>query len=525
MKKYTKSIVAGLLLLASCRMPQKESFSYEPEGECYAIPRLESIVIDGHGDDWQGRGSTGTLHVDYTGKWLPAGDFSVTFHLGWNDTALLVMAQVADDTVMRSGITNKKGESIEFFLLDKKGGKNKIQYVIQLKDSLSAAPVEVTCWDHRGSRKLAGTAMNISVAASLTPDGYCVETAIPFRYVGITASTDQEVGFEIKANDVEKNEPSATELSWSPLRDAYLNNFACQRLRLTENEAPPIETFVKAFILDRDTAKVIVYAPREKAGCHVTLRDTVTVFAMGELKAGGDFSKAEFSFPVKDSMYYPMAVFTGNSLAGVIDLCIANMEFNKKERYPHEEYVRLLLRRQSLHPAPPRPILFIGHSMLRYWHTFDDDMEGFPAINRAFGGSRAEQTVFWYDKLVKPYHPRAIVYFEGANDYKTGVPVKIFTAHVKTFIEKAHADFPDCKIFIISPDIRSEKPEYNAAIKKMIQQYKSFVEYIDMEGYKQKMGEENYRQLLLPDHTHWNADGYKRFAPLIREKLKAFKDL
>ena len=210
-------------------------------------------------------------------------------------------------------------------------------------------------------------------------------------------------------------------------------------------------------------------------------------------------------------------------LIGIIEPDIINLYYKNQNPYPLEDYIRLLKHKDKMQKVSDHPVLFIGHSMFRYWQTFDEDLQGFTAINRAFGGSKAEHVLHYFDQIVMPYKPKAIVFFEGANDFHSGVPVNRFMESVKAFASEVHDSLPETKLFIISPDIRNEHPEYNDKMKEFVVLHPDFIKYIDISDFKKKQGK-NYQNLLMPDNTHWNAKGYSIFAPIIREQIKEFKD-
>ncbi|MEO9079516.1 MAG: hypothetical protein ABI268_09400 [Rhodanobacter sp.] len=61
-------------------------------------------------------------------------------------------------------------------------------------------------------------------------------------------------------------------------------------------------------------------------------------------------------------------------------------------------------------------VLFIGSSSIRNWKTLARDFPEVKTINRGFGGSEIDDATFSADRIVAPYHPRAIVMYAGDND-------------------------------------------------------------------------------------------------------------
>jgi hypothetical protein len=76
--------------------------------------------------------------------------------------------------------------------------------------------------------------------------------------------------------------------------------------------------------------------------------------------------------------------------------------------------------------APPAAcqVLFVGSSSIVKWKDrLATDMAPMPVINRGFGGSHIEHVNRWFDQIVAPYHPRAIVFYAGENDIHAGKSV------------------------------------------------------------------------------------------------------
>ena len=515
--------VSALLVLGCTGGKKGEPLQYNMSGELVRISRADHVTIDGDASEWHDQGTLAYLFADPSAIVPEASDLQATFRAGWSDTAINIVVNVKDDAVYSSENEKKGGDGIELFLADKRGGKNVLQYMIFPDFSKTPAVMRITFWDHRGTRKVAGTVMAITTAVARTKDGYCIEAGIPLSTIDVKAEAGRELGLEVYVRDYDcLNDSNANTLTWSYLKDSYRNNFALKRIELSNSNTGPVACDVKSYILDRDTAYIYVYGIKELAGKPVIIKDTARQFYSGVMNPDGEIASDVVAIPMSDTITMPLGVFVDGQPVEAIDLSIANYFFVKKGGYAFEDDIRLLKMKDKLVSIPDSPVLFIGHSMFRFWHCFDEDMAGYNAINRAFGGSKSEHIVHYYNDVVKPYKPKAIVYFEGANDFHTGVPVAEYIANVKKFLDKVHADFPNTKVFTISPDIRDEHLEYNVELKKLIKNY-SFVEYIDMEGYKRKMGVMEYQKLLLPDNTHWNSKGYSNLTPIIQEHLKAYK--
>ncbi|MBL8188380.1 MAG: hypothetical protein JNK38_10255 [Acidobacteria bacterium] len=102
--------------------------------------------------------------------------------------------------------------------------------------------------------------------------------------------------------------------------------------------------------------------------------------------------------------------------------------------------------------APPQKgqILFIGSSIFRLWKNLKEQMAPLPVFNRAFGGSRTADILYYRDKVVLPYEPKIIVYYCGSNDINADITPDKIAANFREFTQRVHARLPQTKIFYVS---------------------------------------------------------------------------
>jgi len=92
---------------------------------------------------------------------------------------------------------------------------------------------------------------------------------------------------------------------------------------------------------------------------------------------------------------------------------------------------------EANHVSPPAAcqVLFVGSSSIVKWKdTLASDMAPIPVINRGFGGSHIEYVNHWFDQIVAPYQPRAIVFYAGENDIAAGKSADRVVADFDTFM-------------------------------------------------------------------------------------------
>lgn len=109
-------------------------------------------------------------------------------------------------------------------------------------------------------------------------------------------------------------------------------------------------------------------------------------------------------------------------------------------------------------PIETGRILFYGSSGFTRWkpkfdhRPLEEDIrmkDGSPAaINHGFGGSTIEEGLYYYDRMVKPYAPRAIVLRFYPNDISFGYSPAEVVYLLAQFCNRARADFPGVKLYL-----------------------------------------------------------------------------
>ena len=101
--------------------------------------------------------------------------------------------------------------------------------------------------------------------------------------------------------------------------------------------------------------------------------------------------------------------------------------------------------------APARDsILFIGSSSIEHWKSLAADFPEVSVINRGFGGSAISDSTFFADRIVAPYHARAIVMYAGDNDLQEGSSPEQVCDDFAAFVRKARAVDPGVPIAFIA---------------------------------------------------------------------------
>jgi lysophospholipase L1-like esterase len=180
-------------------------------------------------------------------------------------------------------------------------------------------------------------------------------------------------------------------------------------------------------------------------------------------------------------------------------------------------------------PPVPCQVEFLGSSTIRVWGAaLTTDMAPIPVINRGFGGSQMEDVNRWFDRLVPPYRPSAIVFYEGDNDIDAGKSVKRVLADFDTFMKlKSRALGATPVIFVsVKPskarlDQVRKQAKVNRAVLKQTATRKD-LRYIDIVPAMLDHG--HPKDIFERDGLHMNRSGYEIWTRVIKPVLEQSYD-
>ncbi|MGN2243579.1 SGNH/GDSL hydrolase family protein [Frateuria sp. GZRR33] len=177
------------------------------------------------------------------------------------------------------------------------------------------------------------------------------------------------------------------------------------------------------------------------------------------------------------------------------------------------------------HPPPAHPVLFVGSSSIRMWSSLASDFPGRAVINRGFGGSRIPDATYYADRLVAPYHPRAIVLYAGDNDLAEGCTPEQVRDAFAAFVRRARSMDADVPIAFIAikPSMarKSLLPQIRRA-NALVRRYarsQAGVSYLDV--FTPMLGPDGQPQpkWFGADGLHMNRQGYRLWTGLVRDWL------
>lgn len=183
---------------------------------------------------------------------------------------------------------------------------------------------------------------------------------------------------------------------------------------------------------------------------------------------------------------------------------------------------------QDRQAMPPEgAILFTGSSSIRFWHDrLTEDMAGLTVIPRGYGGSTMQDSVYYIERLVFAYKPRAIVLYQGDNDIGAyHVPPTQVRDLYQLFVSQVHDKLPDTRIYVLAvkPSILREAdwPEMQKtnALLKEFSDTDDRLMFIDIAMPMLTADGRPNGDLLIEDNLHMNSKGYDIWASVVRPIL------
>lgn len=192
-----------------------------------------------------------------------------------------------------------------------------------------------------------------------------------------------------------------------------------------------------------------------------------------------------------------------------------------------EADVAALEERTQKIPPPVNAIVFVGSSSIRLWNGLIEAMAPIRVIQQGFGGAKLHDLVYYADRLVNIYQPKAVVVFAGSNDITPGAvkpPQQILTLY-QQFVAKVRATNPNLPIYYIAitPTPRRWEVWPNAqAANAVIQAYSERTAglfYIDTgPSLMDSSGQPDLENYSF-DKGHLSDKGYNVWTSIVRPRL------
>ncbi|MEC9092152.1 MAG: GDSL-type esterase/lipase family protein [Planctomycetota bacterium] len=199
-----------------------------------------------------------------------------------------------------------------------------------------------------------------------------------------------------------------------------------------------------------------------------------------------------------------------------------------QEKKPSEKWEKSIQGFEALdqkNPPQQDSVLFLGSSSIRMWKLTKWFPQK-PYLNRGFGGSEISDSIYFFDRIVKVYRPRTIVFYAGDNDIAKGKSAQKVFEDFKTFSLKVEKSLPETKIVFVAikPSLKrwqlvNSMREANNMIARFASG-KDKIVFADVD--KPMIGKDGLpkEDLFLRDGLHMNEDGYQVWYDVIHPLLK-----
>ena len=205
-------------------------------------------------------------------------------------------------------------------------------------------------------------------------------------------------------------------------------------------------------------------------------------------------------------------------------LLTSNVGFTQtNQAAPFWNEIQQFKKMDSTLMPPKGKILMIGSSSFTNWKDVGYYFQGYPMINRGFGGSSLPHLIRYFDDIVIPYKPRQILIYCGENDLGPTVTADTVFERFKTLYHMIRKQDKKVKITYISmkpspsrANLMDKMRDGNEEIKKWLQNKKS-TSYVDVFNKMLLPDGRPMPDIFLKDSLHMNAKGYdiwkKEIAP------------
>jgi hypothetical protein len=194
-----------------------------------------------------------------------------------------------------------------------------------------------------------------------------------------------------------------------------------------------------------------------------------------------------------------------------------------------EKDVQSLEKGDAKNPPPANPVLFLGARQVTLWRQLSDYLEPLPILRRGVGSANIEDMKYYYDRLVLPYDPRAVVIVPSQADFNfRGKKIaSLYSMHFRHLTQDLLEELPEAKLYVISP---TKAPYFPDSWPDIDRANKELAEYADSEprvtyinvvnGFQNASGDPT-PSTFRSDGIFYSEWGYMRLSAAVLNQLEA----
>jgi lysophospholipase L1-like esterase len=191
-----------------------------------------------------------------------------------------------------------------------------------------------------------------------------------------------------------------------------------------------------------------------------------------------------------------------------------------------DDEVRELERRTAHRFGSDRLVLFYGSSTFTLWDGLEQRFPGFNVVNHAFGGSHLADCVHFFDRLVAPVRPRAIILYAGDNDLDFDARPEDLRDRLDAFMTRKRQTLGDVPVTYVS--IKISPARFHIMFKisysnYILQQYvcrQPDMHYLDITRRMTSRGRLELMKYYSEDPLHMNRAGYRLWGASLAAHLE-----
>ena len=524
------------LFVASCSLCQTESID-NPEisgiiedfqDKIIEIPYIEHTNLAGDFNQISEYGASFKLFSNVYGQTQAENDFYANFKLAWNKEYILVQVKVKDDIhyIHPSNWRLWFGDALAVFIgKDIENSRNFVQE-LYVYDEKKTGNIKTYAYDFRKKNSYKN---KVNILSSAYKKDSCIfyEIAFPFQNFEKEAQLNDLYNFQLVAYDYDvKSDTNSFTYPFVNILGISYNPWAAKKIKLVEKTTQQNDITVRAFWIDNDSIQFILFGDEKYNGKKITLRDKKIIYFDKIIqKNDSSLFTHTIAMPKIDKTFKTPALFIDGEFIETVDLSLLPIKRIRTKPIRFEDVIRVFEKKDRLNPPSDSLVLFLGSSTITKWESLESDFKEINALNRAFGGSIAQDINTHLERLVFPYNPYKIVYYEGDNDISFKMTPQAFVDTCKVFVAKVHAKLPKTEIVFLSikpsparKALWKTMQTANALLKKYAESTPN-VRYIDMTSC---MFDE--KGVLLDtiwenDKLHMNEKGYELWRKVLKEKL------
>ena len=203
--------------------------------------------------------------------------------------------------------------------------------------------------------------------------------------------------------------------------------------------------------------------------------------------------------------------------------CISNVRSVNQLDVEFESDVRELEFSLAHRTFERRPTAFFGSTTIRSWHAFNESFDDLNAVNLGFNGATIEACVYYFERIILPYQPSALVLYAGDNDIGNKQSSNRVIEWYINLLEKVDRYLPGIMVTILgiklSPTRQHLRNTVNATNKQLEQlaQARPNTHFIDSNALLLTSESEVDESLFQSDLLHLNAKGYEKWTQALLE--------